>query len=193
MPKTKTYKTKSHTSPRANKARAVAPSDRTRRLAIIGVMLVIVACLGVATWFKNTSEQPVENDPGVHVNLGTMQYSLVGTTATKRTDATITSLQNFLEQYGQKDIDLGCTSTYYNVIAYTQDESQVLLNYGCGYPNARMFGVRSSDSWQLISPTNHFDNLGVPECTYLTEYAISREIAPVCVDQPMTESAYHVR
>jgi hypothetical protein len=168
------------------------PADRTRRLAIIGIMLVIVACLGVATWFKD-SDKPAQSDPGVHISLGAMQYSFTGATAVKRTDTTITGLQSFLEHYGQKDIDLGCSSTYYNVIAYTKDESQILLNYGCDYPNARMFGIRDGDSWKLISPTNHFDLFGVPECAYLAEYSISREIAPVCVGQPMTNSDYQVR
>lgn len=161
-------------------------------LSVIGLLVLLSGALGLQLHDQNLrTPQKI-----VSVNLGAMQYRFSNGHAIKRTDETVTSLRSFLTTEGKKDIELGCTATYYNVVRYTTDQSQVLLNYGCVYPNANMYAVRDSTTsdWRLISPTNHFDDLGVPECTYLAQNHISTQIAPVCTAMwPSAHETFVVR
>ena len=86
-----------------------------------------------------------------------------------------------------------------SVIAYSQDEKQLLLGFGCGNTLARMFAVKKDDGWKAISPTNQFNLFEVPSCKMTDENNISKEIAPVCQNEsraaenaPLTYS-YRVR
>lgn len=141
---------------------------------------VLVALSAVALYNVRRADEPA-GKRAVNVSLGAMEYAFADDKAVKRDDAATDRLRAFLEQAAQKDIELGCQSTYYNVVRYTKDESQLLLAYGCDYPGARMFAVKSGAVWRLLSPTNQFDDLGTPSCDHIAEYSISAEIAPVCV------------
>lgn len=133
-------------------------------------------------------------NPAAEVSVGSMQYSFSGGKATKRNDKTVKSLQSFLEKQAAQS---GCPADGPDrevVMLSTKDETQVLIDYGCYSGGSRMFVVRQGDGWKAISPTNHFDMLGIPGCEYIAENKISKEIAPVCVnetnDGPLT---YHAR
>lgn len=115
------------------------------------------------------------------VSLGSMQYDIVDGQAVKRADETVKSLKTFLVALTEKDNQHDCDS-YYNVVLASEDEKQILLEYGCPYPNARMFAVNDGSEWRTISPTNHFDIFGVPECSYVNGNNIDRSLAPVCVN-----------
>ncbi len=159
-------------------------------LAIIGLLVLLSGALALALYAEHA--QPPQKI--VSVSLGSMQYKIVGGKAVKRTDATVASLKDFLSAAGKEDLRLGCTSSYYNVVRTTTDESQILLHYGCAYPSASMYIIRNGTSWRFISPTNQFDDLGVPVCAYLSQHGISPEIAPVCITAwPSMHETYMIR
>ena len=159
-------------------------------LTIIGLLVLLSGALTLALYAQHA--QPPQKT--VSVSLGSMQYKIVGDKAVKRTDATVTSLKDFLSAAGKEDLRLGCTSSYYNVVWTTADESQILLHYGCAYPSASIYVVRDGTGWKFISPTNQFDDLGVPVCAYLTQYNISSEIAPICITTwPSMHETYMMR
>lgn len=150
----------------------------TQTLILFSVLLLTVA---VAFLFiKDDSEATREE--AINISLGKLQYSIENDRATEREDETTESLRNYLEQRAEKNLSLGCTTVNYSVMAHTEDESQVLLRYGCNHPTARTFLVRSGSTWEGVSPTNQFDAFGIPKCEHVEDNGISKEIAPVCVN-----------
>ena len=159
------------------------------------VAAVLVILFGISLMYGLCTRGVAPPTKVASVSLGAMQYRFADGKATKRDDATVTSLKSFLDAAAREDLRLGCTTAYYNVVRYTADETQVLLNYGCVYPNAHMYAVRTSGTnWKFISPTNHFDDLGLPVCSYVEQNHISTEIAPVCTtDASVIREAYVAR
>lgn len=140
---------------------------------------IVGAVIGAAALRSDTPEQPKST---IHTSLGALAYSFDHDRATKRTDAGVTDIQKFLEAEGRRS---GCGGpVYHNVMAANEDETQLLLNYGCGYPNARMFAQLENGKWRTISPTNQFDVFGIPRCEHVTENHIAVRIAPVCTEDP---------
>lgn len=128
------------------------------------------------------------------ISLGSMEYNFVDDKPAKRTDADVQKLRTFLTSKAASE---GCPAhmpAYERVVAHSTDESQVLLKYGCGAADSPMFAVKTDDMWKSISPTNQFDNFGIPGCEYLTAHNISKDIAPVCVVGGNTTSpSYQLR
>jgi hypothetical protein len=147
---------------------------------VIGLLFVLSVAMAVALYKASDANESAKQS-AVNVSLGAMEYSFADNKATKRGDTSINNLRLFLERTAQKDIELGCESAHYNVVRHTKDETQLLLSYGCEHPGARMFAVKSGSVWRLISPTNQFDDLGIPSCDHVAQHGISSEIAPVCV------------
>lgn len=129
-----------------------------------------------------------------HVSLGAMQFTFKDSKATRRTDDSIKSLRTFLDA---EALNTKCpvgSPAYYYVMVNTKDESQVLLNYGCGAADSPAFAVKQDGKWKALSPTNHFNQFRIPDCAYANDNKISPEIAPVCVSDIQTEtSTYQVR
>ncbi len=172
----------------ATKHRAAKQSKKTLlyRIKTYNFFLIFAVLLGMIAGVLMVkifyTGEPRDTAPSI--SLGAIEYDFSNGKAVKRQSPAINSLRVFLTNQAAKD----CTGmvadaqpSRYEVIAATKDVSQVLLGYGCGSTNAHMYAVRSGDSWRFISPTNHFDTLyGLPECDYIKQYGISREIAPVC-------------
>ena len=121
-----------------------------------------------------------------------------GNKAIARHDASVKEIREFLKKENERS---GCKDNNgtVSVIAYSQDEKQLLLGSGCGNTLARMFAVKKDDGWKAISPTNQFNLFEVPSCKMTDENNISKEIAPVCQNEsraaenaPLTYS-YRVR
>lgn len=153
-------------------------SDKSKPV-LVGIIMgltVILVTLLVVQSNKNVNSAPEEP----HVSLGAMQYDFSSGKAVRRSDGTVIRLLAFLVATARKDVSANC-EPYYNVVAASSDEKQVLLKYGCGSPDARMFAVNKDGEWQTLSPTNHFDMFGIPECSYVSDNQIDKTIAPVCV------------
>lgn len=149
-------------------------------LAVVALLLAVSTIwLSVALHNKNTASVAVPT--GVHVNLGIMDYTFSDNKATKHDNASDNELLAVLTKTAQKDIDLGCRASYYTVKAFNTDKTQVRLGYGCYEPSSPMFALKTNGTWQLLSPTNHFDTFGTPDCSYVGQYNIDRLVAPVCV------------
>ncbi|MBL8158840.1 hypothetical protein JNJ66_00070 [Candidatus Saccharibacteria bacterium] len=158
------------------------PLLQTLLFAAIGVLSVICIAQGIALQRSlNTPAQPPPYHDRINISLGSLEFNFTGGRAVKRDDAVVQTLRATLEDAAHKDIALGCETAHYQVIAHTDDDRQVLLGYGCDQPTARMFATYDGD-WQLISPTNEFDNFGIPRCSHVTGHGINREIAPVCAN-----------
>lgn len=163
----------------------------SRIKTVIIVMAAAVLVVGVIPllvhffWQKQTTRNS-------HVSLGALEYNQSNDRLVKRTDDSTNELRAFLTRLNDAS---GCAdSTYHNVIAASPDEQQILLNYGCGYPNARMFAVKQNGEWKRLSPTNQFDQFGIPRCAHVDANHISRTIAPVCVEEAAgTDPRYVVR
>ena len=166
--------------------------DKTKGILIvvIGILIVVLIAL-ISAYPKNdiAMQNQVENTPtGSIVSLGMLQYDFTGNKAVKRTDAHLVSLESFLKAEGEKSVNLNCDTVYHNVVAASPDEKQVLLSYGCGYPAIGMFAVYADDEWKTISPTNQFNEFGIPRCEHVEENNIERNIAPVCDDRSLDGS-----
>ena len=177
MPKQKNHKVTTH---------------RAKGLLIISAgILALVGLFGALTYLKKDETPTQTGDRDSIVNLGTLEYDFSGDKATKRTDAHTAQLRNYLQQEGEKSLH-SCDVVYHQVTLATADETQVLLNYGCNHPMARMFAVHGADGWELISPTDQFDIFGIPLCAHVEEHTISPEIAPVCSTSTITSDADYV-
>lgn len=153
-------------------------------LGIIGILILVSLTLSVVLVKGDDDNREAElTKSGMHINLGSLQYSIREGKATKREDASVNNLTAFLIEEAGKSLESGCDSVYYNVTAYTSDETQVLLTYGCNYPNARMFAVKGSEGWKTVSPTSQFDIYGIPTCAHVNQNGIHKAIAPVCVSE----------
>lgn len=76
---------------------------------------------------------------------------------------------------------------YYNVVKELPNRF-ALLNYGCVTSDTPeqdnsttfMIAIKLGEEWSLISPTNHFNENGVPSCLMVDMFRISKEISPQC-------------
>lgn len=153
--------------------------------AVLGIL--VFTCLALVLIYNCT----VAKSPSI--SLGSLTYKIENDKAVKRDDVAVNDLRAFLEATAAHE---GCTKqdpAYEHVIASTKDETQVFMKYGCGAADSPIYAIKKDGVWKTISPTDHFDLLGIPECGYLAENSISREIAPVCSDGSITAPQYTVR
>jgi len=153
--------------------------SKTNKLLLLVIAALILALIAVMVVRPNYTDNDSKETRSV-VNLGAYEYDFSSGKAVKRSDEQVAKLRSLLEADGEKNLKLGCDVVYSNVIAVTDDRTQVLLSYGCDHPSARMFAVEKSGEWKMISPTNQFDNLGIPLCSYVEKNHIQKRIAPVC-------------
>lgn len=163
--------------------------DKTKGILITIIGILTVGLIALISTYPvedaatlNQSEGAVS---GSIVDLGALQYDFTGDKAVKRTDAHLASLESFLKAEGEESVSSNCDTVYHNVVAASSDERQVLLSYGCGYPSIGMFAVYSGNQWRTISPTNQFNEFGIPRCGHVEENNIERTIAPVCDDRSL--------
>jgi hypothetical protein len=169
------------------------PTPRARLSNILQViMLSFVACLlivcGSLIIALNRKEADANNQHSATVSLGPLEYRIIEDRAVKRNDSATRSLRSFLSTEAKNS---GCPSAqpaHEQIVATTLDETQVFLKYGCTSADSPMYAIKKGDSWQTLSPTNHFNWLGLPDCAYVTVNNISNEIAPVCFNQ--SDDAY---
>lgn len=155
--------------------------------ALIGlVTALIVIVIGVILLQSNqtsdkTSQTAEKVDNG-SVSLGSLGFRIEGGKAVTRNDSATQELRDFLKADVKKS---GCKGNngVDVVIAHSQDEKQLLLGYGCGNSEARMFAVKKDGGWKTISPTNQFNLFNIPSCKMVDENNISNEIAPVCQNE----------
>jgi len=157
-------------------------------LAILVILLLSAIAVLLINYPKNDNNTSTEAS-GVFVNLRSIQFDLSSGKVVKRTDEDFNRLNSFVNKRGKKDISLGCKSSYYNAMLESKDKKQVLFTYGCDQPGARMFAVENNGEWSFISPTNQFDEFGIPLCNYVDKYNIDRTIAPVCHNAPSLQDA----
>lgn len=167
-------------------------TNRTHNILIVVIAVMAAVIVGLLLMQGKAQR---DNDYEIRTSLGPMEYRLEDGTAVQRTDDAATQLRNFLKSEAKND---GCNAdSSYQVMAASEDETQVLLRYGCGTASARMFAVLLEGTWQTISPTNQFDILGTPRCEHVDEHNIDTSIAPVCVnghgEGPLDEHEYIVR
>ena len=163
--------------------------------AVIAIM-VVALLISLTKQNTNVNTETSSKDNAINISLGSYQYDFQGTKPIKLSDENVTSLDEFLTAAAKKDISSNCEKTYYRVSAFSADRKQVLLEYGCGNPNARMFAVQESGKWKFISPTNQFDMLGIPLCSHVSENNIAKNIAPVCyteTNDAKNPLEYHTR
>jgi hypothetical protein len=156
----------------------------SRQKVLWGIILILVVICGVlvAALLNKTPVNTTSAKASPSISLGSMQYHFADGKATKRNDASVNDLRAFLEDKAAHE---GCpvqAPAYEHVVAYTKDETQVFLKDGCGAADSPMYAVKTSGTWKALSPTNHFDYLGLPDCEYLADNSISSEIAPVCAN-----------
>ena len=155
--------------------------------ALIGLVTAfIVIVIGVillhANQTSDKTSQIAEKVDNGSVNLGSLGFRIEGGKAVTRNDSATQELRDFLKADVKKS---GCKDNNgaAAVIAHSQDEKQLLLGYGCGNSEARMFAVKKDGGWKTISPTNQFNLFNIPSCKMVDENNISNEIAPVCQNE----------
>lgn len=154
-----------------------------RLFAFLSIALTI-ACLALTlilnqSLHTNKQDSPKRNT-GPYVSLGSIEYTFHDGKATKLSTPLLSKLRDFLNN---KSVNEGCQLNepgYEHIILYTKDKRQVLIRYGCGAADSPMYVIYADDKWRSLSPTNQFDMLHIPHCSYVNENSISKEIAPVC-------------
>lgn len=149
-------------------------------LWICTLLAAIVCAVFILRLQREATGSHVASDTKIHVSLGVLAYEIKRGKAVKRHDASTAALYSFLSDAARKDIRSGCDTAYYSVVAYTPDKTQLFIKYGCAAPDSPIYAVKQHNTWNFISPTNHFDIFGIPDCTYVTAHNINPRIAPVC-------------
>lgn len=150
-------------------------------VACAAVVCILVIVFVVALRIRTADGNVPKDQPAVpRIQLGPFAYHIVGNKAVPRTDGTAQSVKTFLTKADAKSGCLSSAPDYEYVIRVTKDEKQFLFHYGCGGAYSSAYAVNRDGSWQFLSPTNHFDDLGIPECGYVNSESISSQIAPVC-------------
>lgn len=173
-------------------------SSRTLVLALIGAIIILVVLFALSCykfhWLKshyyNNSPQNSSIDRNA-VNLGALQYRIENNRAVKRDDMSVKEIRSFLIEEGKKS---GCpnNNAVHSVIAANDDETQLLLSYGCGSDGGLMFAAKQDGQWKAISSTNQFNIFSIPSCKMIEDNGISSEIAPVCQNESHDDSgAFH--
>ena len=146
------------------------------------IVIVIGVILLQSNQTSNKTSQMAEKVDNGSVNLGSLGFRIEGGKAVIRNDSATQELRDFLKADVKKS---GCKDNngVDVVIAHSQDEKQLLLGYGCGNSEARMFAVKKDGGWKTISPTNQFNLFNIPSCKMVDENNISNEIAPVCQNE----------
>ena len=146
------------------------------------IVIVIGVILLHANQTSDKTSQTVEKVDNGFVSLGSLGFQIEGGKAVIRNDSATQELRDFLKADVKKS---GCKDNNgaAAVIAHSQDEKQLLLGYGCGNSEARMFAVKKDGGWKTISPTNQFNLFNIPSCKMVDENNISNEIAPVCQNE----------
>lgn len=163
--------------------------DKSKRIFIVIIGMLVLVILALVVMYPKAAGDDGQNTASISsangsiARLGPLEYDFSGDRAVKRTDAHLMSLKSFLIAEGEKSVGPNCNPVYHNVLMASADEQQVLLNYGCSYPSARMFAVRENERWKLITPTNQFDTFGVPLCAHVDANSIDRTIAPICANE----------
>ena len=146
------------------------------------IVIVIGVILLHANQTSDKTSQTVEKVDNGSVNLGSLVFRIEGDKAVVRNDSATQEIRDFLKAEVKKS---GCKNNngVAVVIVHSQDEKQLLLDYGCGNSAARMFAVKKDGEWKTISPTNQFNLFDIPSCKMTDENDISKEIAPVCQNE----------
>lgn len=155
---------------------------------VFGLIVILISVLITRLDVGQKAADSQEKE--TRVSIGAMRYDFSSGKAVERNDETVTSLQAFLQEKADEAARHdSCSVAHYNVMLASTDETQVLLDYGCGQPGSRMFAVNEGGEWRTISPTNQFDMLGIPACEHVNEHGIDRSIAPVCVNGMVNAAA----
>lgn len=168
------------------------PGNKTKNIlpTLIIVLIALSTVLSVYIYYTKQSTgngtTTVSNVSwGPYVNLNALQFNIVDGKGTVRTDAAFKEIKTFLNNESANS-RCGASGSagpgYMHIRAWSADEKQLLLGYGCTEAGAQMYAININGEWKTISPTNHFDAFGIPDCNYLTENNISPEIAPVCAN-----------
>ena len=178
----------------SNKRTANCQNCRTLVLALIGAIIILVVLFALSCykfhWLKNHySNNSPQNSSINHneVNLGSLQHRIENGKAVKRDDASVKEIHSFLIEEGKKS---GCpnNNAVHSVIAANNDETQLLISYGCGDDDALLFATKQDGQWKTVSPTNQFNLFGIPSCRMIAHNGISSEIAPVCQNESRDNS-----
>lgn len=165
-------------------------SNLSRSLPVLygGLIVLLVACFALSIALVHSTHRE-NKDTLPSISLGSMQYDFTSARAVKLTDASVNALKAFLQTDASHE---GCPvghPPYEHVAAYTKDETQVFIRYGCGAADSPIYAVKTNGAWKMLSPTNHFDGFDIPDCGYLDSYGISKEIAPVCANDVQVGTA----
>jgi hypothetical protein len=163
-----------------NKKRSKSSVSNKILWTIIVILLVMAGSLIASLIIKDNVKSATDTNKGVHISLGSLTWHVVNGKMEVYDTASTKALRNLLTSEAKKDIQLGCTSSWYSVGVFNSDRTQVLLKYGCEYPGASMFAVTINGTWKLISPTNQFDEFDIPICDYVNQNNIDKSIAPIC-------------
>lgn len=176
--------------PAAKPAKKTTSPQSTLKFLWILIGVLVVTCSLLLLLLASTKTERFEQS----ISLGMMRYRFSGGHMMMRNDSAVSALETFLNDEADRS---GCSSmrpAYEHVLAFTSDESQALIKYGCGSADTPMYIVKTNGNWHSISPTNHFNTFDIPDCTYLASNNISKEIAPVCVDSTTSATpTYTVR
>ncbi len=162
-----------------------------RKRILVPIMAVTIVILLISTVFfallYDKERQiighhiPIRSKSDIRVDLGSLKYRQEGDRMIQRSDKLVEEVRSFLKSKELSSCDFN--DTVHRVIAHSNDETQLLLGYGCGSPAAHMFVVKEKGNWQAISPTNQFNQFGIPSCKMVNSNKIATEIAPVCQNE----------
>lgn len=86
-----------------------------------------------------------------------------------------------------KNDDTGCSESGYYKVLKEVPARFALANFGCteagdAKDDAHVVAIKLADGWSLISPTNHFNEDGVPSCLMVDMFRIPKTLSGKCFE-----------
>ena len=164
----------------ASKYKLVAASVPT--LIALTVTLFIAVVVLAALYVLEVNRDTDQSASRPNSTVGAYAYEFEDGRAIKVSNEVIDKLGTKLSESAEAETRHGgnCPSPTYIVNVMNEARTQALVKYGCDGPSAQLHAKYVDNEWDFISPTNKFDNFGIPECDYVEENELDKEVAPVC-------------
>ncbi len=177
----------------AKKLKAIAASVPT--LIALTVCLFVAVVVLAAMYVQEVNRPSSSQQANTRVSVGMYAYDFEDGKATRVDDEVIDKLESKLVESAEKETNHGdnCPTPTYIVNVMNEEKTQALVKYGCDGPSAQLHAKYVDEEWDFISPTNKFDNFGIPECGYVDENELDIEVAPVCYKATEDKLVYSAR
>lgn len=165
-----------------------------RKRILVPIMAITIVILLISTVFLallyDKERQvighhiPIRSKGDIRVDLGSLKHRQEGDRMVQRSDKLVEEVRSFLKNEELSSCDFN--DTVHQVVAHSNDETQLLIKHSCGSSGAWAFAAKKDSKWQIISQSSQFNKFGAPSCQMVDANNIATEIAPICQNETRT-------